>query len=82
MLIVKQRCLNIENAIRHFVTGRKNWLFAYTVEGADASAAVYFLIETALMDSFICRRCLLLVNMTDWDQTDEYLDEVMPWSEF
>jgi len=36
-----------ENAIRPFVVGRKNWLFADTVEGAKASAALYSLVETA-----------------------------------
>lgn len=36
-----------ENAIRPFVVGRKNWLFAGTPEGAKASAAIYSLIETA-----------------------------------
>ena len=36
-----------ENAIRPFVVGRKNWLFADTVAGAHASANLYSLIETA-----------------------------------
>ena len=36
-----------ENAIRPFVVGRKNWLFAGTQEGAEASACLYSLIETA-----------------------------------
>jgi len=36
-----------ENAIRPFVVGRKNWLFAGTPEGAQASACLYSLIETA-----------------------------------
>ena len=36
-----------ENAIRPFVIGRKNWLFAGNPEGARASAALYSLIETA-----------------------------------
>jgi transposase len=36
-----------ENAIRPFVVGRKNWLFAGTPEGAAASALLYSLIETA-----------------------------------
>lgn len=36
-----------ENAIRPFVVGRKNWLFAGHPSGADASAALYSLIETA-----------------------------------
>jgi hypothetical protein len=30
-----------------FATGRKNWLFAQSVDGADASAFFYSLIETA-----------------------------------
>lgn len=37
----------VENAIRPFVVGRKNWLFADTVRGARASANLYSLIETA-----------------------------------
>lgn len=37
----------VENAIRPFVTGRKNWLFSDTPRGAHASAALYSLIETA-----------------------------------
>jgi len=37
----------VENAIRPFVIGRKNWLFSDTVQGARASALIYSLIETA-----------------------------------
>jgi transposase len=37
----------IENAIRPFVIGRKNWLFSVSQEGARASASFYSLIETA-----------------------------------
>ena len=40
-----------ENAIRPFVIGRKNWLFADTPRGAHASAALYSIIETAKMNS-------------------------------
>ena len=36
-----------ENGIRPFVLGRKNWLFAGTPKGAEASAMLYSLIETA-----------------------------------
>jgi len=36
-----------ENAIRPFVIGRKNWLFAGSPSGADAAATLYSLIETA-----------------------------------
>ena len=36
-----------ENAIRPFTVGRKNWLFSDTPKGAEASAAVYSIVETA-----------------------------------
>ena len=37
----------IENAIRPFAIGRKNWMFANSQAGARASANLYSLIETA-----------------------------------
>jgi transposase len=37
----------VENAIRPFALGRKNYLFSDTVDGANASAMLYSLIETA-----------------------------------
>ncbi len=37
----------VENSIRPFALGRKNWLFSQSVEGAQASATIYSLIETA-----------------------------------
>ena len=36
-----------ERSIKPFVIGRKNWLFSNTPKGADASAVIYSLIETA-----------------------------------
>jgi len=37
----------VENAIRPFVIGRKNWLFSATEDGAKSSAFFYSMIETA-----------------------------------
>ena len=37
-----------ENAIRPFVVGRRNWLFADTVAGANASANLYSLLQTCV----------------------------------
>jgi transposase len=37
----------VENAVRPFVLGRKNWLFSGNPQGAYASAALYSIIETA-----------------------------------
>jgi len=39
-----------ENAIRPFVLGRKNWLFSGSPTGAEASCAIYSLIETAKLN--------------------------------
>ncbi|MFP4551857.1 MAG: IS66 family transposase, partial [Spirochaetales bacterium] len=36
-----------ENSVRPFVVGRRNWLFSGTPRGAEASCAIYSLIETA-----------------------------------
>ncbi len=36
-----------ERAVRPFAVGRKNWLFANTPNGADASCAIYSIVETA-----------------------------------
>ncbi len=37
----------VERAIRPFVIGRRNWMFADTPSGATASARLYSLVETA-----------------------------------
>ena len=37
----------VENAIRPVVMGRKSWLFSDTTDGAEATAIVYSLMETA-----------------------------------
>ena len=37
----------VENSIRPFVLGRKNWLFSGSPRGAHASATLYSMIETA-----------------------------------
>ena len=42
--IDNNRC---ENAIRPFVIGRKAWLFSKSIRGANASATIYSIIESA-----------------------------------
>ena len=74
-----------ENAIRPFTVGRKNWLFSDTPKGADASAAVYSLVETAKANGLNVRMYLtyLLTNMpdTDWRNDPASLEDMMPWSD-
>jgi transposase len=42
-----------ENAIRPFVIGRKNWLFCNTPNGANASAILYSLTESAKLNELV-----------------------------
>jgi len=50
-----------ERSIKPFVMGRKNWLFANTPAGAQASAVIYSLIETAKENQLDPYRYLLWV---------------------
>jgi len=74
-----------ENSIRPFVVGRKNWLFSDTPKGADASAIVYSIIETAKANNLNVYTYLnyLLLYMPDMDYKNypEVMDDMMPWSE-
>ena len=50
-----------ERSITPFVMGRKNWLFANTPAGAQPSAVIYSLIETAKENGLDPYRYLLWV---------------------
>lgn len=50
-----------ERSIKPFVMGRKNWLFANTPAGAQSSAVIYSLIETAKENKLDPYRYLLWV---------------------
>ena len=62
-----------ERSIKPFVMGRKNWLFANTPGGAQASAVIYSLIETAKENGLDPYRYLLWVlqNAPQLSETDE-----------
>ena len=53
-----------ERSIKPFVMGRKNWLFANTPGGAQASSVIYSLIETAKENGLDPYRYLLWVLQT------------------
>ena len=61
-----------ERSIKPFVMGRKNWLFANTPGGAQASAVIYSLIETAKENALDPYRYLLWVlqNAPQLSETD------------
>jgi transposase len=70
-----------ERSCKAFVTGRKNWLFADTPNGANASALVYSIVETAKandLDVYLYLKYLLLKTPTE-DTPDEELEKLCPW---
>ncbi len=71
-----------EQAVKNVVIGRKNWLFCDTPEGADASMAVYSIVETAKANDLDPRKYLnfLLGRRPSSDMTDEEFGEIAPWS--
>ena len=71
-----------ENAIRPFVIGRKNWLFSDTVKGAQSSANLYSLIETAKVNglepyAYLRRVFTLLPAAT----TVADIEALLPWAQ-
>lgn len=68
-----------ENAIRPFVIGRKNWLFSHSVRGAQASALLYSLIETAKLNRLEPYDYLKWL-FTEWPKGDRKTEHLMPWA--
>jgi len=69
----------VERIIRHFVVGRKNWLFANTVSGAWASALLYSLVQTAKENNiepyqYLCT----LFSLLPYVQTESELYSLLP----
>ncbi len=70
-----------ERSIKPFVMGRKNWLFANTPGGAQASSVIYSLIETAKENGLDPYRYLLwlLQNAPGLSETDEaWAEKLLP----
>ncbi len=67
-----------ENAIRPFVVGRKNWLFSGSPEGADASAALYSLVETAKLNKLDPHKYMLYMLDKIPVTNKENFKELMP----
>lgn len=82
-------CLEVDNngaerAIKPFVIGRKNFLFANTAKGATASSNIYSIVETAKANNLVVERYLVYLfnNLLNIDIKDsEALENLMPWSD-
>jgi transposase len=69
-----------ENAIRPFCVGRRNWLFADTVAGANASANLYSLLQTCRVNGIDGYRYLraLFTALPRAKTADDYA-ALLPW---
>jgi transposase len=73
-----------ERSIRSFVIGRNNWLFAFTPLGAEASAIIYSIIETAKANGLNPGAYIeyLLTVMPGMNLSDKVaLAKLLPWDE-
>ena len=73
-----------ERAIRPFTVGRANWHIIDTVHGAEASAIIYSLVETAKANNLKIYEYLKFLlekipNHMD-DKNLDFIDDLLPWS--
>ena len=74
-----------ERAVKNFAIGRRNWLFSKSIKGAEASATVYSITETALLKGLkpYDYVAYILERMKDLGPfpSKEDLQQLLPWSE-
>ena len=74
-----------ERAIRPFCVSRNNWRLIDTVHGAQASAVIYSLVETAKanrLKPYEYLRHLLTELPKHMNETDPaFLEDLLPWSD-
>ena len=74
-----------ERAIRPFTVGRANWHIIDTIHGAQASAVIYSLVETAKANKlkiYEYLKHLLTEIPKHMDDTSlDFLEDLLPWSE-
>lgn len=76
-----------ERAIRPFTTGRRNWIFINSIKGAESSAVIYSIAETAKannLNPYYYFRYILGELARIYQQQEEInsadLDALLPWS--
>ena len=67
-----------ERAIKPFVIGRKNWLFSQSTTGANASAILYSIIETAKANNLnVFEYVMKSLELLSQQETD--IELLLPW---
>lgn len=74
-----------ERAVKPFVMARKNFLFSDTERGADASARVFSIIETAKINNLEVYGYLIFLHSelseSGAEPKEEKIESVLPWSD-
>lgn len=74
-----------EQSIRKFCVGKHSWHIISTKKGAQSSAVLYSIAETARANGLkpfeYCQYLLEQILEHDEDPPEEYLDDLMPWSD-
>lgn len=74
----------VESSIRPFTVGRRNWLFTGSPRGAEASAIVYSIIETAKVNGLHPYKYLKYIFSelpgVQFGQHPEFLEDYLPWN--
>ena len=76
-----------EVAIRPFCIGKKNWLMSDTIHGAEASAVIYSIVETAKANGLIPYEYMKYLleeipkHMDNNFRDTEFIDDLLPWSD-
>jgi len=72
-----------ERSIKPFIIGRKNWLFSNTPKGANASATIYSVVETAKENELnpFTYLTYLFEQLPNIDVKDQNaINSLLPWS--
>ncbi|MDH5983338.1 IS66 family transposase, partial [Vibrio aestuarianus] len=68
-----------ERAIKPLVIGRKNWLFSTNPNGAEASAMLYSIVETAKANGLILYDYMVKC-MQELAKAEPDIDALLPWN--
>ena len=68
--------------LKNFATGKRNWLFAKSFRGAQASAAIYSIMETTMLNrlksyhylTYVMKKLKSLLAISE-----KNLLELLPW---
>ena len=74
-----------ERTIKPFATARRNWLFSYSIAGAEAVATLFTLVETAKVNRahpyYYLKYLLETLPNLKVTKDKAFLEDCMPWSE-